>query len=180
MEPSKMCFDLVKAKEGLLKPGASGFYEAYHGKADKPGVWTIGYGVTWYPNGKAVREGDKASRTDVEMWLQWHIGRFADIVDAHIPKGLNLTQGKFDALTDFCYNEGEGQLLKSTLWQKLLNNPNDQTIFTFDIKNGIPVVGSCEFMKFVYSAGKVVDALVWRRATDCLLYSTGVINLLGH
>lgn len=181
MEPSKMCYDLIKHQEGLIPPQADGLYHAYHGKKDRPGVWTIGYGVTWYPKGKAVRDGDKGDLNDCEMWLEWHVNRFADIIDSHLPKGDTfLNQNQFDSLVDFTYNEGEGNLFNSTLWKKVLKNPNDSTIFNVQMPNGIPQVSSCEFMKYVFAAGVVVDDLVYRRATECILYSTGRLDFLGH
>lgn len=182
MEPSKICLDVIKHQEGLPAPYADGFYHAYHGKKDKPGIWTIGYGTTWYPNGKSVREGDKASRTDVEMWLDWQVNRCADIIDAHLPGNLQktLTQNQFDALVDFAYNLGTEGLLTSTLWKKLLINPNDSAIFNCQFQNGVPMVSSCEFLKWVKSNGVVVEDLVYRRATEALLYSTGKVDFLGH
>lgn len=181
MEPSKTCLDIVKHQEGLIPPKADGFFHAYHGKADKPGVWTIGYGVTWYPNGKSVREGDKGNETDIQMWLEWHVERVVDAINAHLPPNFS-DQNQFDALVDFSYNLGTNALLTSTLWKKFVVNRFDISISTFSRTSnmGIPIVDSCEFLKWVRSNGEVVDDLVYRRATEAILYSTGKVDFLGH
>jgi len=181
MEPSKVAFDMIKHQEGLPAPGPDGKYHAYHGKADKAGVWTIGYGMTWYPKGAAVRESDTITKFEVENMMNWHINRFADMLDSHLPKTLKLEQYQFDALEDFLYNEGEKNLFTSTLWQKLLINPNDPTIYLYgSTQKKTPVIKSCEFLKWVYANGKVVDDLIWRRASEAILYSTGRVDYLGH
>lgn len=170
MEPSNNCLKLIKTEEGLINPYSDGLYHAYHGRADKPGVWTIGWGVTWYPNGKSVREGDKGDQNDIEQWLLWHVDRVADMVTAHLGK-LTLTQNQFDTLVDIAYNIGPEGIISSTLFRKLLISPFDASIASFEMDaHGIPLVASGEFMKWVYSNGKVVDDLIWRRYRDANLY----------
>jgi lysozyme len=177
MEPSKMLFQLVKTEEGLIKPQPDGLYHAYHGKADRLGVWTIGYGVTWYPNGKAVKEGDKGDANDIQMWLEWHVDRVADMIAAHLGK-ITPTQNQFDALVDIAYNLGPEGIIASTLFKKFLVNPNDPTIYNAVLgSENIPIVGYCEFMKWVYSNHKVVDDLVWRRYRECCLYQGKAFHL---
>lgn len=173
MEPSKSCFDLIKHEEGCI-------LHAYHGKADKPGVWTIGWGMTWYPTGKAVRQGETLTQDQADQYLTWHVDKVADAIDAHIEHG-GITQSQFDALVSFAYNLGENALLTSTLWKKLQVNPKDTTIWNFTNRNGIPDIKSCEFLKWVYSDGKVVDDLIFRRAVEAKLYISGNLGFYpGH
>lgn len=181
---SKTCYEAVQHFEGLIPPGADGLYHAYHGKADKPGIWTIGWGTTWYPNGKAVREGDKGDANDIAQWLDWHIDRTADAIDAHLSflgqMYSKFTQSMLDALVSMGYNEGTG-IVGSTLFKKMLVNPLDSTIFTYKMSGLVPVVGSCEFLKWVYADGVVVDDLIFRRASEADLYSKGVLKFFpGH
>lgn len=170
MVQSNNCLRLIKTEEGLIPPQADGLYHAYHGKADKAVVWTIGWGVTWYPNGRAVREGDKGGLEDITRWLNWHVDRAADKINAHLGN-TTITQNQFDALVDIAYNIGADGILASTLFKKLLISPFDASIASFEMDaHGIPLVASGEFMKWVYSNGKVVDDLIWRRYRDANLY----------
>lgn len=179
MNVSEMGLDLIKHEEGLIPADAAGLYHAYHGKADRAGIWTIGWGVTWKPDGSAVREGDTATAEEIESWLDWHVKRTADGIDAHLG-GKELTQPQFDSLVSFGYNIGVQGLLTSTLFKKVLVNPNDPSISAVQMAGNVPKINTSEFMKWVHSNGQVVDDLVFRRATEAKLYSNGILNYFGH
>lgn len=80
---------------------------------DSGGVWTVGYGHV-----AGVHAGMTCTQAQAEMWLQqdlaWAVSRVN--ADVHVP----LTQEEFDALVDFCFNCGAGNLDSSTLL-KLVN-----------------------------------------------------------
>lgn len=179
MQTSNLGLELIKHEEGLIPPDNNGIYHAYHGKKDKPGVWTIGWGVTWKPDGTAVREGDTATADEIEEWLDWHVKRTADSIDAALGI-VELEQTQFDALVSLGYNIGTVGLLTSTLFKKVKLNPEDNTIYILQFAGNVPKINTCEFMKWVHSNGVVVDDLVFRRATEATLYSTGALKYFGH
>lgn len=88
-------------------------YEGCRLKAYKcpAGVWTIGYGHT-----AGVKEGDTLPSADAaKELLRKDLEKYAGYVNAAVKSGkitFPLTQNKFDALTSFVYNCGNGLLLK--------------------------------------------------------------------
>ena len=130
------------------------------------GVPTIGYGNTYYPNGKKVTMRDKP------ITKEYAIEIFKFIADLFAKDVNNLlkttvTQNQFNALVSFAYNVGsdidaddipEG-LGDSTLLKKVNKNPNDLSIMA-------------EFLKWVRSNGKVSNGLVKRRNLEAKLYFT--------
>lgn len=130
------------------------------------GVPTIGYGNTYYPNGKKVTMRDKP------ITKEYAIEIFKFIADLFAKDVNNLlkttvTQNQFNALVSFAYNVGsdidaddipEG-LGDSTLLKKVNKNPNDLSIMA-------------EFLKWVRSNGKVSNGLVKRRKLEAKLYFT--------
>lgn len=64
--------------------------------------------------------------------------------------GVCKTQGQYDALTDFTFNLGLGQLKRSTLLKHIKHSAPTRLI-------------QAEFRKWVYAGGKVMPGLVTRR-----------------
>ena len=130
------------------------------------GVPTIGYGNTYYPNGKKVTLKDKPITKEYAIEIFKFI---ADLFakDVNILLKTTVTQNQFNALVSFAYNLGsdidaddipEG-LGDSTLLKKVNKNPNDLTILN-------------EFLKWVRSNGKISNGLVKRRKLEAKLYFT--------
>ena len=130
------------------------------------GVPTIGYGNTYYPNGKKVTLKDKPITKEYAIEIFKFI---ADLFakDANSLLKTTVTQNQFNALVSFAYNLGsdidaddipEG-LGDSTLLKKVNKNPNDLTILN-------------EFLKWVRSNGKISNGLVKRRKLEAKLYFT--------
>ena len=120
------------------------------------GVPTIGYGNTYYPNGKKVTMQDAAITKD-QAWeyLVFVADRFAAKVNNRILKPVN--QNQFNACVSLAYNIGLANFERSTLLRKLNANPNDPTI-----KN--------EFAKWNKAGGIVNNGLVKRRAKEAQIY----------
>jgi lysozyme len=138
--------ELIKRFEGLsLKP--------YLCPANVP---TIGYGNTFYKNGKKVTLNDKpiTEQKAVEM-LKQSLEKFEQYVDSYTTD--SITQNQFDALVSFCYNLGPANLKSSTLLKKVNANPNDETI-------------KDEFLKWTKASNKVLKGLVLRRHAEADLY----------
>ena len=119
------------------------------------GIWTIGYGNTQYENGKAVKEGDVITLERAEQLLELILIKFIQQVGEIVKSNIN--QNQKDALTDFAYNCGVGNLKASTLLKKVNADPKDKTIRT-------------EFEKWVRANGKVLNGLVKRRNAEANLY----------
>lgn len=120
------------------------------------GVPTIGYGNTFYENGKKVTLKDAAiteSRA-VEL-LAWSLSRFEQYVDSYCRD--DISQNQFDALVSFCYNVGPANLKSSTLLKKVNKDPNDPTI-------------RAEFLRWNKAGGRALKGLTRRRTAEADLY----------
>jgi len=128
------------------------------------GVPTIGYGNTFYPNGRKVTLKDPA----ITKEYAFEIFKFVADLFAKDVKSLiksTVTQNQFNALVSFAYNVGsdidqdniaEG-LGDSTLLKKVNANPNDITIIN-------------EFLKWNKANGVVIPGLVTRRKKEASVY----------
>jgi len=91
---------------------------------DQVGVWTISVGVTTYPNGKAVKQGDKLTQIESTILFKTTLKRFEARINKAITRDIN--QNQFDALVSLCYNIGEAAFATSTLVKKVNANPCDK------------------------------------------------------
>lgn len=133
-------------------------YEGFYSKPylDPVGIPTIGYGITYYPDGKKVTLKDKTlTNEQATDLLKITLTNYENSVNNLVK--INLNQNQFDALVSFCYNLGATNLKKSTLLKKVNKNPNDPTI-----RN--------EFKKWVNAGGKKLNGLVKRRNEEADLY----------
>ena len=120
------------------------------------GINTIGYGNTYYTNGKKVSLQDpKITILQAEELIKHSLSTYEKAVDSFCRD--DISQSQFDALASFCYNVGTGNLQKSTLIKKVNANPQDPTI-------------KAEFMKWNKAAGKVLLGLTRRRTAEANLY----------
>ena len=138
--------ELIKEREG------GPYLNAYR---DSVGVWTIGYGNTFYENGTKVKAGDSVTMLRANQLFLNILSKFAAEVRAKIKSQVNDNQ--FAALVSFTYNVGIGNLNKSTLLKKVNANPNDPTI-------------RAEFMKWNKAGGQVLRGLTIRRQMEANLY----------
>jgi lysozyme len=118
--------------------------EAYQ---DSVGIWTIGYGHTF-----EVTEGMTCTQDQATAWLIEDIQTAANDVNRLVK--VPLTQGEFDALTDFCYNAGGGNFATSTML-KLLNA-------------GDFAGAASQFDLWDHAGGAVVAGLLRRREAERL------------
>lgn len=137
--------NLVKKFEGLR-------LKAY---LDAANIWTIGYGLTRYPNGQKVKEGDTISQEQAETFFNQTLQKFGQEVEDSLKAKVNNNQ--FAALVSFAYNTGITNFRKSTLLKLVNQNPNN------------PLIRN-EFNKWIYSKGKVLNGLVKRREMESNLY----------
>lgn len=122
------------------------------------GIPTIGYGATYYPNGKRVTLQDAAiTEQQAEEMLVSMLKTYEQSVDSFTRDDIN--QNQFDALVCFAYNLGVQNLKISTLLKKVNANPNDMEI-------------AAEFLKWTKAGGKVLTGLIRRRQAEADLYFT--------
>jgi lysozyme len=147
---------ITKASNNLIE-----LIKKFEGFSAKPylcpaKVVTIGYGNTFYANGEKVKLTDAPiNELQAVELLKQTLGQYEKAVDSYCVD--SLTQNQFDALVDFAYNCGNGNLKSSTLLKKVNANPNDKTI-------------ALEFAKWNKGGGKILNGLVKRRAAESELY----------
>lgn len=143
---SQKVLNIIKESEGLY----------LHPYKCPAGVWTIGYGLTFYPDGKPVTRNDPPITKDqAEQFLLTAVGKFSSQVRKLVTSKININQ--LSALTSFAYNVGIGALKGSTLLRKVNANPNDPTI-------------TDEFRKWNKASGKVLPGLTKRREKEAEAY----------
>jgi len=140
--------DFIKGFEGLiLKPERDKL---------KPSVINIGYGNTFYPNGKSVKLSDPPiTREQANSIFNTIVQNFANSVKSLIKQPINENQ--LGALTSLAYNIGIENFKTSTLLKKVNINPNSDEI-------------EKEFLKWVFVSKKFTPGLQSRREKEILIY----------
>ena len=119
------------------------------------GVPTIGYGSTYYPDGKKVTLRDNpVTEADATAMLRSMLVRYENGVDRYVQ--VPITQGQFDALVSFAYNVGLSALKGSTLL-RLVNERNF-------------VGAAAQFSRWNKAGGKVLPGLTRRREAERKLF----------
>lgn len=147
MKLNKAGIDLMHEFEGCS-------LEAYLCPANKV---TIGFGNTYYEDGRPVKMGDKITQERADQLFLFIAEDFAKRVRTLLKTILNENQ--FSSLVSFAYNAGVANLNKSTLLKKVNANPMDPTITN-------------EFLKWNKGGGKVLAGLTRRRNAEAKLYFT--------
>ena len=120
------------------------------------GVPTIGYGSTYYEDGRPVQMDDPDITEEwAEALLINLVRSFEQAVNSMVQQ--QLTQNQFDALVSFTYNVGIEAFRKSTLLKRVNNDPFDPDI-------------NRQFLKWVNAGGRVRAGLVKRRQREARLY----------
>ena len=119
------------------------------------GVWTIGFGNTFYEDGTKVKEGDVITQQRADELAKFIVEQFATSIRAMIKQPLNENQ--FSACVSLAYNIGTGGFKKSSVLRKLNVNPLDASI-------------SDSFRLWNKGGGKVLRGLVNRREAEIQLY----------
>ena len=145
MKISEKGLNLIKEFEGLrLKP-----YK------DAVGIPTIGYGNTYYEDGRKVSLSDPAITEErATELLKMVVKRYEDAINRYVQ--VPITQNQFDALVSFAYNVGNENVRKSTL-MKLLN----QKQYT---------AAADQFLRWNKAGGKTLKGLTRRRQAERVLF----------
>jgi lysozyme len=122
---------------------------------DTSGVWTIGYGNTFYENGNKVKSGDVLTSDRANTLFENIVNKFANAVESLL--SVKVTQNQFDSLVSLAYNIGIGNFKKSSLLKKVNANPLDRSIID-------------SFAVWNKSGGKVSKGLINRRKSEAANY----------
>lgn len=143
MKTSQTGINLIKQFEGF-------YSKPYLCPAKIP---TIGYGATFYKDGKKVTLQDKAiTKDDAEELLKLILKSFENIVNKKIKVELN--QNQFDALVSHTYNTGGSDMLF-----KFIN-----------AKRKIEHIKSWWLTTYISAGGVQLKGLIERRKTEFNLY----------
>lgn len=152
--PSKLCYELLKHHEGCK-------LVAYQCSAKK---WTIGFGNTYYPDGRSVKQGDTITQAQADEYLPLILNTYA--ISVYQALKAYVRQYQYDALVCMCYNIGIRAFEQSTLL-KLINKGSSITLI------------EAEFLKWNKAGGKPIAGLTNRRKSEFHLYSTGQIKFFN-
>lgn len=115
---------------------------------------TIGYGNTFYEDGKKVKPGDKITQQRAEELLSNLLPKFEAIVNKKVT--APLTQNQFDALVSYTWNTGGS----TTLFNLINYKSSDASIREwFETK-------------YISAGGKQLTGLINRRKDEANLYFT--------
>ena len=136
---------------------------AYQDSAEN---WTIGYGSTKMPDGRAVQPTDTIEPEQAKDAFNKGINQAAIDVNKYVNKNLN--QNQFDALVSLLYNLGGTKFFESSIRNLINNNPKDPKI-------------KQEFLLYNKDSDKKVQpGLTARRAEEARIYFTPVGKSLPY
>ena len=128
---------------------------------DSARVWTIGYGSTYYPNGKKVTGRDKPITREYAETIQRNVIKndfepvINELLKNEIASGF-ITQNMFDAILSLTYNIGVNGFKKSSVLRLL--------------KQGDKQNAADAFLLWNKAGGKVLKGLVNRRKKERELF----------
>lgn len=167
MPVSKVAQNLIKQYEGIVIK--NGLVIPYHGKADAPGVMTIGWGHK-IPSGQLSKYAKGITLVQAETLFQ------SDVVShtKNISKDVKvaLSQNQFDALASFAFNLGPTILTTG--------NGGKQTTLLKKLNQGGYEEAALQIHLFCNSNNKFEEGLFFRRLTETLLYLTGEIIRVNY
>jgi lysozyme len=138
-------------------------FEGFIGKPyrDAVGVWTIGYGNTYYPNGKRVTANDKplTEREAAQLKMDIINKDFAPAINLMLKNEIaqgKITQNQFDALVSLAYNIGIAGLARSSVMRFL--------------KAGEVKKAADAFLMWTKAGGRTLQGLVNRRNAERKLF----------
>lgn len=120
---------------------------------DRP---TIGWGTTFYPNGKPVQMGDVITAAQADEYFKHDVRVFEDYVNEIITR--TLTQNQFDAIVSLVYNIGMKAFRDGSVDDK--------------INAGDDAAALATWAKYINQAGKPLTGLKLRRQAEIEMYKS--------
>ena len=145
-------------------PAGLAIIKKFEGFRAKPyrcpaGVATIGYGSTYYADGKPVKLTDApVTEAQAQELLQATLAKYEACVNGAVKMPIN--QNQFDAFVSFTYNVGCSAFRNSTML-RLFNG-------------GYTPQAAAQFYRWTLGGGKVLAGLVSRRAAERALFVSKV------
>ena len=133
-------------------------YEGFRANAYRcpAGIWTIGYGTTFYPDGKKVEEGDVINTEDAIFCLYDFIKKYCLKQVEDIEKVIGkLNDNQKTSIISLVYNIGSCAFEKSKCKKFILKN---------DIEN------ACKNWDWIKANGKILNNLIKRRNEEIKLF----------
>ncbi len=141
------------------------------GTGGKP--YTIGWGMTYYPDGRRVQLGDVITQAEADaMFVQLLERDFAAPVSAAIGDAPT-TAAQFGAMVALAYNIGIGP----RVWVPGMQKGFRQSDVLKHHRAGKHDAAALAFGSWVKAAGKVMSGLVRRRAAEAALYREDMAEL---
>jgi lysozyme len=162
MNVSANAVNLMKHYEQGPQGGWARF--PYQCPADKT---TIGYGHVVLPGESFSYPMSEATALKV---LETDINKFAGDVTALL--FVEPTQDQFDSMVCLAFNTGVGKA------DGIGGDFADSALVRYFNESQFQLAAA-EFSKWVYSAGRVLNGLVFRRKTEALLFSTGRLQFFN-
>ena len=139
---------------------------AYPDPATGGKPWTIGWGMTYYPDSRLVQPGDRITQTEADALFVQLIERdFAAPVSAAIG-AAPTTPAQFGAMVALAYNIGLGP----RVWLPGMRKGFRQSDVLKQHKAGKYAAAALAFGSWTRAAGQVMAGLVRRRAAEAALY----------
>lgn len=90
------------------------------------GVWTIGWGNTYYPNGSKVKQGDKITKGEADEMITWEMTQKEKEVSKFVDSST-LTNNEYAALLSIAYNAGAYGLKRTAIDESLNTKTRQET-----------------------------------------------------
>lgn len=133
---------------------------------DAVGVTTIGWGMTYYPDGRKVQMGDQITQAQADEMADTIMRRdFAEPVNALLGASTT-TPAQFGAMVALAYNIGMGNFRKSSVLR--LHRAGDHA------------GAASAFALWNKAGGRVLPGLTRRRAAEAALYRSDFDSVERH
>lgn len=137
------------------------YYEGFYGKPYKcsRGVWTIGWGSTFYPDGTKVKQTDAAiDQAYGQELLEITMAGFIKQLEKEFSDFGKWDEGRQTALLAFIFNCGIGTLRKCRFYKAIKAGKDEQTVANL-LADSATTAG-----------GKPLKGLKRRRLAESLVY----------
>jgi len=137
---------------------------------DAVGIWTIAWGLTHYPDGSAVKEGDTCTQEQADAWF---VNSLKDFEIAVNNACRRLNQNQFDACVSLVYNIGPGNFMHSPVRAIIVQNPLNPSITTAFMAH-VYARATQDAKDESYKKGDLIklQGLVNRRTKEAELYTS--------